>query len=235
MTTPMKTIGIIGGMSWESSAQYYALINRAVRDRLGSPHSAQILMHSLDFGPIASLQAEGDWDQLSELLVDSAQALEAAGADCLLLATNTMHKCADAIEGASDLPFLHIADAAADAICAEGITRVALLGTAFTMEQDFYRERLEEHHGLDVVIPDAEGRAEIHRIIYEELIAGEINDGSREAYRAIIAGLAEDGAQGVILGCTEIGLLISQDDSPVPIFDTTALHAQAAVDFALSD
>jgi aspartate racemase len=234
MTASMKTIGIIGGMSWESSAQYYALINRAVRDQLGSPHSAQILLHSLDFGPIASLQAEGEWDQLSELLIDSAQALEAAGADCLLLATNTMHKCADAIEDASDLPFLHIADATADAVCADGLTRVALLGTAFTMEQDFYRERLEEHHGLDVLIPEAEDRAEIHRIIYEELIAGEINDASREAYRAIIADLAEDGAQGVILGCTEIGLLISQDDSPVPIFDTTALHAQAAVDFALN-
>lgn len=235
MTAPMKTIGIIGGMSWESSAQYYALINRAVRDRLGSPHSAQILMHSLDFGPIAALQAEGEWDQLSELLVDSAEALEAAGADCLLLATNTMHKCADAIEDASDLPLLHIADAAADAICAEGITRVALLGTAFTMEQDFYRERLEEHHGLEVIIPEADDRAEVHRIIYEELIAGEINDASRESYREIIAGLADDGAQGVILGCTEIGLLITQEDSPVPIFDTTALHAQAAVNFALNE
>ncbi len=234
MTASMKTIGIIGGMSWESSAQYYALINRAVRDRLGSPHSAQILMHSLDFGPIAALQAEGEWDQLSELLVDSAEALEAAGADCLLLATNTMHKCADAIEDASDLPLLHIADAAADAICAEGITRVALLGTAFTMEQDFYRERLEEHHGLEVIIPEAEERAEVHRIIYEELIAGEINDTSRESYREIISGLADEGAQGVILGCTEIGLLITQEDSPVPIFDTTALHAQAAVEFALS-
>lgn len=229
----MKSIGIIGGMSWESSAQYYALINRAVRDRLGSPHSAKILMHSLDFGPIAQLQAEGEWDQLSEMLIESAEALEAGGAECLLLATNTMHKCADALEDASELPLLHIADATADAVCAEGITRVALLGTAFTMEQDFYRERLEEHHGLDVLIPEAEDRAEIHRIIYDELIAGEVLDASREIYRDVITRLAEDGAGGVILGCTEIGLLISQANSAVPVFDTTELHAMAAVDFAL--
>ncbi|MEM7780069.1 MAG: aspartate/glutamate racemase family protein [Pseudomonadota bacterium] len=230
----MKTIGIIGGMSWESSAQYYALINRAVRDRLGSPHSAKILMDSLDFGPVAALQAEGKWDQLAEMLIESAQRLEAGGAECLVLATNTMHKCADALENASDLPLLHIADATADAVCAEGITRVALLGTAFTMEQAFYRERLEEHHGLDVMVPDAEARAEIHRIIYDELIAGEVLDPSREIYRDIIATLADEGAQGVIFGCTEIGLLLSQSDSPVPVFDTTALHAEAAVEFTLS-
>lgn len=230
----MKTIGIIGGMSWESSAQYYALINRAVRDRLGPSHSARILMHSLDFGPIAALQEAGDWEQLGEILIESAEALEAGGADCLLLATNTMHKLAPEIEAASDLPLLHIADATADAACAEGLTRVGLLGTAFTMEEDFYRERLEEHHGLDVLVPEAADRADIHRIIYDELIAGEVLDASRDTYREIIARLVEDGAQGVILGCTEIGLLVSQTDSAVPIFDTAHLHAMAAVDFALS-
>ena len=229
----MKTIGIIGGMSWESSALYYSAINRMVRDRLGSPHSASILMDSLDFGPIAALQAEGEWDQLAEMLVESAERLEAGGAQCLVLATNTMHKCADALEGSSDLPLLHIADAAADAICAEGITKVALLGTAFTMEQDFYRDRLEEHHGLDVLVPDADDRAAVHRVIYDELIAGEVLDISRETYREIIARLVDDGAQGVILGCTEIGMLVRAEDSPVPLFDTTQLHAAAAVDFAL--
>ena len=229
----MKTIGIIGGMSWESSALYYSAINRMVRDRLGSPHSASILMDSLDFGPIAALQAEGEWDQLAEMLVESAERLEAGGAQCLVLATNTMHKCADALEGSSDLPLLHIANASADAICADGMTKVALLGTAFTMEQDFYRDRLEEHHGLDVLVPDADDRAAVHRVIYDELIAGEVLDISRETYREIIARLVDDGAQGVILGCTEIGMLVRAEDSPVPLFDTTQLHAAAAVDFAL--
>ncbi|KEO90282.1 racemase [Erythrobacter longus] len=230
----MKTIGIIGGMSWESSAQYYALINRGVRDQLGPAHSAQILMHSLDFGPIADAQSAGDWDQLAEVLAESARSLEVGGADCVLLATNTMHKLADVVEEATDLPFLHIADCAADAVCDAGITRVALLGTAFTMEGPFYRERLDEHHGLDVIVPEAEDRAEVHRIIYEELIAGQIIEESREAYRDIIAKLVGEGAKGIILGCTEIGLLIDQSDSTVPLFDTTQLHAQAAVDFALS-
>ena len=230
----MKTIGIIGGMSWESSAQYYALINRGVRDRLGPAHSAQILLHSLDFGPIAEAQSAGDWDELAEVLADSARSLEAGGADCVVLATNTMHKLADAVEEATDLPFIHIADCTADAVCEAGVTRVALLGTAFTMEQPFYRERLEEHHGLDVIVPEEADRADIHRIIYDELIAGQINEASRETYREIIARLVEEGAQGIILGCTEIGLLIDQSDSEVPLFDTTTLHAEAAVEFAFS-
>ena len=230
----MRTIGIIGGMSWESSAQYYALINRGVRDRLGPAHSAQILLHSLDFGPIAEAQSAGDWGGLAEQLADSARSLEAGGADCILLATNTMHKLADDVEAASDLPFIHIADCAADAVCEAGVTRVALLGTAFTMDQPFYRERLEEHHGLEVIVPEEADRADIHRIIYDELIAGQINEASRETYREIIARLVEEGAQGVILGCTEIGLLIDQSDSDVPLFDTTRLHAEAAVEFALS-
>jgi aspartate racemase len=220
-------------MSWESSAQYYALINRGVRDRLGPAHSAQILLHSLDFGPIAEAQAAGDWDELAEVLADSARSLEAGGADCVILATNTMHKLADAVEDACDLPFIHIADSTANAVCEAGITRVALLGTAFTMEEPFYRERLDEHHGLDVIVPDGADRAEVHRIIYDELIAGQINDASREIYREIIARCVEEGAQGVILGCTEIGLLIDQSDSDVSLFDTTKLHAEAAVGFAL--
>lgn len=230
----MKTIGLIGGMSWESSAQYYALINRGVRDRLGAPHSAKIVMHSLDFGEIARLQREGDWDALGDILIDSAEALEAAGAECIVLCTNTMHKLADDIEDASTLPFLHITDVAADAITGQGMTKVALLGTAFTMEEPFYCERLTEHHGLDVLIPDTDDRAEVHRVIYEELVSGQIVESSREAYREIIATLAEQGAEGIILGCTEIALLVSQGDSPVPLFDTTSLHAAAAVDFALS-
>ena len=229
----MKTIGIIGGMSWESSAQYYTIINRAVRDRTGPMSSAQILMHSLDFAPLAALQKAGDWDQLGAIMVASAQALKAGGADCVLIATNTMHKLVPEIEAACDLPLLHIADAAGEAITAQGLTKVALLGTAFTMEQDFYRARLAEKHVLDVIIPDAAERAEVHRIIYEELISGKVLDSSREAYRAIIARLAEAGAQGVILGCTEIALLIGEEDSPVPIFDTTELHAMKAVEFAL--
>lgn len=220
-------------MSWESSAQYYALINRGVRDRLGPAHSAQILLRSLDFGPIAEAQSSGDWDQLAEVLADSARSLEAGGADCVILATNTMHKLADEVEEANDLPFIHIADCAADAVCEAGITKVALLGTAFTMEQPFYRERLEEYLGLDCIVPEAEDREVVHRVIYEELIAGQINDASREAYREIVAKLVEERAEGVILGCTEIGLLIDQSDSDVPLFDTTALHAQVAVDFAL--
>lgn len=230
----MKTIGIIGGMSWESSAQYYAIINRAVRERLGAPHSASILMQSLDFGEIEPLQRAGEWDQLSDILVESAEALEAGGADCLLIATNTMHKLAPAIEESCDLPLLHITDCAADAACAEGITTVALIGTAFTMEQDFYKERLSEYHGLDVIVPETDDRAELHRVIYEELVAGKIEEASRESYREIIARLVKDGAQGVIMGCTEITLLIDQSDSTVPLFDTTQLHAMAAVEFALS-
>ncbi len=221
-------------MSWESSAQYYALINRAVRDRLGAPHSAKIVMHSLNFGEIARLQHDGDWDALADILIDSAESLEAAGAECIVLCTNTMHKLADEIEEASALPFIHIADVAADAITQQGMTKVALLGTAFTMEEEFYRERLTEYHGLDVIIPEEDDRAEIHRVIYEELVAGQVIEGSRDAYREIIERLAEQGAQGIILGCTEIALLISQNDSPVPLFDTTELHAAAAVDFALS-
>ncbi|WFL78118.1 aspartate/glutamate racemase family protein [Altererythrobacter arenosus] len=229
----MKTIGLIGGMSWESSAQYYAIINRAVRDRLGAPHSARVLMHSLDFGEVERLQHDGQWDALGAMMADGARALEAGGADVIVLCTNTMHKLSDHIEQASKLPFLHIADPTAAAIKAQGITRIGLLGTAFTMEQDFYRGRLEHEHGLEVLIPGEIDRAEVHRAIYEELVAGVVKDSSRAAYREVIARLVERGAQGVILGCTEIMLLVGEDDSGVRLFDTTTLHAMAAVDFAL--
>lgn len=229
----MKTIGLIGGMSWESSAQYYAIINRAVRDRLGAPHSALCLMHSLDFGEVERLQHAGEWHALGDMMADAARSLEAGGADMILVCTNTMHKLADRIEAASDLPLLYIAEPTAQAIKAQGLTRVGLLGTAFTMEQDFYRGRLEREHGLEVLVPDAVDRAEIHRVIYDELVAGQVVDGSRAAYRAIIARLVESGAQGIILGCTEIMLLVGEGDSAVPLFDTTTLHALAAVDAAL--
>lgn len=230
----MKTIGIIGGMSWESSALYYTIINRAVRDRLGPMNSAQILMHSLDFAPLAALQKAGDWDQLGAIMVASAQALKAGGADCVLIATNTMHKLVPEIEATCDLPLLHIADSAGEAIAAQRLKKVALLGTAFTMEQDFYRARLAERFGLEVIVPDADDRAEVHRVIYDELIAGKVLESSRAAYCAIIDKLVAQGAEGVVLGCTEIPMLISAEDSPVPVFDTTQLHALAAVEFALS-
>ncbi|QIQ86933.1 aspartate/glutamate racemase family protein [Erythrobacter sp.] len=228
----MRAIGIIGGMSWESSAQYYALINRGVRDALGPTRSARIVMDSLDFGEIEPLQRAGDWDALGDMLAESARRLEAADAEFLILATNTMHKLADRIEAATALDLLHICDPVAEAIHAAGIARVGLLGTAFTMEQGFYRERLEAA-GIEVIVPEEGDRAEVHRVIYEELVAGRILAVSREAYRGVIERLARRGAEGVILGCTEIGLLIAPEDSALPLFDTTALHAAAAVRRAL--
>lgn len=229
----MRMIGILGGMSWESSAHYYALINRAVRAQLGAPHSARILMHSFDFGEIAALQAAGEWERLGLIMAEAGRALEAGGADGLVLATNTMHKLAPAIEAACTIPLLHIADAAAARIKADGLDRLALLGTAFTMEEAFYRDRLAQDHGLEILIPDAEARAQVHRVIYEELIAGTICEASRAAYRGIIARMIARGAQGIILGCTEIMLLIDQSDSAAPLYDTTALHCEAAAQFAL--
>lgn len=231
----MKTIGLIGGMSWQSTAQYYALINEGVAARVGPAHSASILMLSVDFAEIQALQHHGDWDALAARMADAGRALQAGGADCIAVCTNTMHKLADAITDAADLPLLHIADAAGAAIAAAGMKRVGLLGTAFTMEQDFYRGRLAERFGLDVIVPGAEDRATVHRIIYDELCRGAIRDESRAAYRQVIARLVADGAEGVILGCTEIMLLVGADDSAVPLFDTTALHAAAAVDFALAE
>jgi aspartate racemase len=228
-----KMIGLIGGMSWESSAQYYRLINEGVRDRVGGVASARTLMWSFDFARIEALQHAGDWDALAGELVVASKALQKGGADFLVLCTNTMHRCAWAIDAAVKTPLLHIADPTAAAIQATGLTRVGLLGTAFTMEQDFYRGRLEEKFGLEVLIPDAEDRKAVHGIIYRELVTGQVLDASREVYRAVIRRLVERGAQGIILGCTEIMLLIGEADSPVPVFDTTTLHAMAAVDRAL--
>lgn len=230
----MKTIGLLGGMSWESSAHYYAILNRAVRDRLGPPHSARSVMLSVDFGEIERLQHRGEWDMLGDMLATDAARIESAGADCLLLCTNTMHLVADRIAGTISIPLLHIVDATGAAVRAAGVTRVGLLGTAFTMEQPFYRDRLAERYGLEVLVPPAQERELVHRVIYDELVAGRVLPASREAYRRVIVGLAARGAEGVILGCTEIMLLVSQDDSNVPLFDTTSLHALAAVDFALS-
>jgi len=226
-------IGLIGGLSWESSAQYYRLINEAVRQRLGGVASARTLMWSFDFAEIETLQHAGRWPELARRLADAARALEAGGADFLVLCTNTMHREADTIEAAVHIPLLHIADPTAQAIKAAGLSKVGLLGTAFTMEHDFYRGRLEKRHGLEVLVPDAEDRAAVHDIIYRELVAGQVLNASREIYRAVIARLVERGAQAVILGCTEIMLLVGQADSSVPVFDTTQLHALAAVERAL--
>ncbi|MFF3399830.1 aspartate/glutamate racemase family protein [Streptomyces sp. NPDC002659] len=228
----MKTIGLIGGMSWESSAEYYRLLNELVRERLGGLHSAKCVLHSVDFAEIEELQVAGDWERAGEILADAARGLQAAGADLLLICTNTMHKVAGQVEAAVSVPLLHLADATADAVRAQGITRIGLLGTAFTMEQDFYRDRLAGH-GLDVLTPDAEGRALVHRVIYEELCLGVVREESRAAYQDVIAQLVAAGAEGVVLGCTEIELLIGEKDSPVPVFPTTRLHVEAAVDAAL--
>ncbi len=227
-------IGLIGGMSWESSAEYYRIINREVRNRLGGVHSARSLMLSVDFGEIERLQHQGDWDRLAGEMQDAARRLERGGADFLVLCTNTMHRLADEITSAVAIPLLHIADPTAEAIRRGGFTRVGLLGTAFTMEQDFYKGRLRTAHGLDVLIPEAEDRRVVHEIIYRELVAGQVLPASRKAYREIIARLIARGAQAIILGCTEIMLLVSDSDSAAPLFDTTRLHALAAVERALT-
>ena len=230
----MKTIGLIGGMSWESTASYYRLINEQVQQRLGGLHSARILLYSVDFAPIARMQAAGDWDGTSRVLADAARGLEAGGADFLLVCANTMHKVAPAIEAAVHLPLLHIADPTAEAIKRAGYARVGLLGTRFTMEDDFYVDRLRQRHGLDVLVPDPDEREIIHRVIYDELCLGRVVDTSRDAYRRIMANLVERGAEAIILGCTEIALLVHAGDAGVPLFDTTELHARAAVDQALT-
>jgi len=229
----MKTIGLLGGMSWESTVSYYQIVNRVVAERLGELHSAKVTLHSVDFQEIETLQRSGDWDRAGALLADAARAVEAGGADFLVLCTNTMHRVAPAIEAALSIPLLHIADATADAIVAAGIDRVGLLGTRFTMEQDFYRGRLEQRHGLRVLVPDEPDRELVHRVIYDELCLGRTLDASRDEYRRIVAALAEQGAQGVILGCTEIGLLLSEADCPVRAFDTTRIHAERAAELAL--
>jgi aspartate racemase len=231
----MKLLGLLGGMSWESTLPYYRHLNESVRARRGGLHSARLLLYSVDFAQVEVLQREGRWDEAGRLLADAARALHAGGAQGLVLCTNTMHCVAEAIEAAVPLPLLHIADPTAAAIRAAGLARVGLLGTRFTMEQDFYRARLEQRHGLQVLLPEADERADVHRIIYEELCRGEVRETSRARYRAIIAGLVARGAQGVILGCTEIGLLVDASDADVPLFDTTRLHAEGAIDWALSE
>ncbi len=230
----MKVIGLIGGMSWESTVPYYRQVNETVRERLGGLHSAKIVLYSVDFHEIERLQHAGNWDAAGKVLGEAARALESAGADFLVLCTNTMHKVAPAIESAVRIPLFHIADPTADEIKQAGFSAVGLLGTRFTMEQEFYTDRLRERHGLRVLTPKQEDREVVHRVIYEELCLGKVLPESRLEYRRIISGLVAQGAEAVILGCTEISLLVGQQDSDVPLFDTTSIHARRAAEWALS-
>jgi aspartate racemase len=228
----MKTIGMIGGMSWESSAVYYELMNRAVKEKLGGHHSCKCLMYSVDFAEIEELQSAGDWDRLTGIMIDAALRLERGGAELLIICTNTMHKMAPDIERVVKIPLLHIVDAVADRIRALGLGKVALLGTRYTMEQDFYKGRLIDK-GIEVIIPDEPGVETVHNIIYGELVHGIIKEESRQAYGKVIQQLATRGAQGIVLGCTEIPLLVKQSDCSIPVFDTTAIHAMRAVESAI--
>jgi aspartate racemase len=230
----MLLVGMLGGMSWESTAEYYRLANEIVRERLGGLHSARCLLHSVDFDEVERMQAQGRWGDAATLLTSAAQGLEAAGADLLVLCTNTMHKVADEIQAGVGIPLLHIGDATAGAVRAAGVGTVALLATAYTMEQGFYRDRLAGH-GLTVLVPDEADRAEVHRIIYEELCLGVVSERSRQTCREVIGRLVAGGAEGVILGCTEIELLVGQGDSAVPVFPTTRIHVEAAMELALGD
>jgi aspartate racemase len=229
----MKTIGMIGGMSWESSIEYYRIINEKVKETLGGLHSAKSVMYSVDFAEIERLQHAGRWEEATQAMIEAARHVEAGGADFLIICTNTMHKMADEVEAAIGIPLLHIADATAEVIKVQGLTKIGLLGTKFTMEEDFYRGRLVEKHGLDVLIPETDDREIVHRVIYDELVLGEIKSESREQYKQIIEKLIKAGAQGIILGCTEIGLLVKDEDSHVPLFDTTCIHAVSVVEMAL--
>lgn len=228
----MKTIGLIGGMSWESTIGYYREINQRVKKSLGGFHSAKIVLHSVDFEPIEKLQHSGNWAGMAEILIEAAKSVEAAGADFVLICTNTMHKVASDIEQSINIPLLHIADATAEALVKDGVKKVGLLGTAFTMEQDFYKQRLIETYGLEVVIPNETDRKLVHDTIYNELCLGNINDASRQEYLRIVNELARSGAEAIILGCTEIGMLINQEHTNVPLYDTTAIHAAKAVEWA---
>lgn len=229
----MKVIGMIGGMSWESSLEYYRLVNEGVKTALGGLHSARCLMYSVEFAEIEALQHRGAWDELTDIMTDAGQRLRKGGADFILICTNTMHRMAEAVEKEAGIPLLHIADATGERIRSMDLTRVGLLGTKFTMEQDFYKGRLKKKFGIEVLVPDDRGRDVIHSIIYNELCLGTIREDSRMRYVDIINELVGRGAQGIVLGCTEIPLLVKQGDVKVPIFDTTAIHAKAAVDFAL--
>jgi aspartate racemase len=229
----MKTIGMIGGMSWESSLEYYRIVNETIKEELGGFHSAQCVLYSVNFEEVEKLQHQGDWESLTRLMIDAAQRVKKAGADFLIICTNTMHKMADEVQEATRIPLLHIVDVTAAAIRANGQAKVGLLGTKFTMEQDFYKGRLNQRHEIDVLIPDDKERQVIHDILYNELCLGDIKELSREKFKDIIQGLVGRGAQGVILGCTEIPLIVSQKDCEIPLYDTTTLHAKAAVAFAL--
>ena len=231
----MKTIGLLGGMSWESTQWYYQALNQGIKNKLGGLHSAKIILYSVDFAEIETLQMAGDWLAAGELLADASVGVEKAGADFLLICTNTMHKVAQQIQSKLNIPLLHIADATAEELMAKGVKTVGLLGTAFTMEQDFYKGRLEDKYGLKVITPNKADREIVHSIIYNELCLGEIKESSKQAYLRIIQGLADHGAQGVILGCTEIGTLVKQSDTTVKLFDTTTIHANKAVELALKD
>jgi len=229
----VKTIGLIGGMSWESSIEYYRIINETVKAKLGGLHSAKSIMYSVDFADIEILQHQGQWAEAAQMLIDAAKNLENSGADFIVLCTNTMHKVADDIQANVKIPLLHIADATAQLVKDSGIKKIGLLGTRFTMEEEFYKGRLSQKYGLHVNVPNAQEREIVHRVIYDELVIGEIRQHSKEQYIGIIEQMVDQGAEGVILGCTEIGLLIHKQDSQVPLFDTTRIHAEAAAEYAL--
>ena len=231
----MKVIGLLGGMSWESTLEYYRIINETVKERLGGLHSAKCILYSFDFAEIELLQREGDWDKLAEMLIDAAKKLEACGAGLIVICTNTMHKLADKVEAKINIPLIHIVDATAEKILEKNIKQVGLLGTRFTMEEPFYKRRLEEKYGIKVIIPNSKEREIVDRVIFEELVLGIIRQSSKERFKQIIYSLVDRGAEGIILGCTEIPLLIKQEDVTVPVFDTTTIHARAAVEFALRD
>ena len=229
----LKTIGMLGGMSWESSAEYYRIINEGIHAKLGGVHSAKSVMYSVDFGEIEELQRQGRWDEATQMMIDAARRVEAGGADFLIICTNTMHKMADEVQASVKIPLLHIADATAERVVSRSIKKIGLLGTRFTMEEDFYKGRLEKKFGLNVVIPNASEREIVHRVIYDELVIGVIKSSSRDQYKQIIDSLVREGVEGIILGCTEIGLLVKAEDSRVPLFDTTQIHAEAAVELAV--
>ncbi|CAH1549673.1 aspartate/glutamate racemase family protein [Vibrio rotiferianus] len=230
----MKTIGLIGGMSWESTANYYQIINREVKARLGGLHSGKVCLYSVDFAEIETLQHQGRWGDTAKILSQAAKSVEAGGADFILICTNTMHKVADQIQQAVDVPVVHIADATAEKLVADGVKKVGLLGTRFTMEQDFYKQRLIDKFGVEVVVPSVDDQTIVHEVIYNELCRGEVREDSRQQYLAIIDNLVEEGAEAVILGCTEIAMLVEPQHTGVKLYDTTEIHAKAAVEFALN-
>jgi len=229
----MKTIGLIGGMSWESSIEYYKIMNETVRAKMGGLHSAKCIMYSVDFAEMEPLQHQGKWKEATEILIAAARSVEAGGADFVIFCTNTMHKSADEVQKHLQIPILHIADATAQAVKSEGLKKVGLLGTKFTMEEDFYKGRLVQKHNLEVIVPTAEAREVVHRVIYDELCMGETKPSSKMKYLDIMEDLAEEGAEGIIMGCTEIGLLVKNEECRIPLFDTTRIHALAAVEYAL--